>query len=132
MPAFFQELLQENSDAWNQTQKEAMIDLCLLGMYLDDLISLAEQDFMETEFMHLKWNSETAFSIYLQRAISKIRLVKADPQKAQDFLQNISERLESNELKIVASSELEKLLAADGVVKLEEDFLAEVKKVMGL
>ncbi|WP_171573088.1 hypothetical protein [Leptolyngbya sp. Cla-17] len=131
MQVLFQKLL-KHSDGWNQTQKEAMVDLCLLGMYSDDLISLAEQDFIENESTQLKWESGISFSGYLQRTIPKIRSAKVDSQKVEDLLQNISERLGSDELKRKASSELEKLLASDEVVKLEEEFLSKVQKVMGI
>jgi hypothetical protein len=73
MQAFFQKLLKSDSDnlsqaqgEGNQTQKEAIVDLCLLGMYADDLISITEQDFIEEESTHLDWQSEISFSRYLQ------------------------------------------------------------------
>ncbi len=132
MQILFQKLLKLHSDGWNQTQKEAMVDLCLLGMYSDDLISLAEQDFIEDESTHLKWESGISFSGYLQRAIPKIRAAKDDSQKVKELLQNISDRSGNDDFKRKAISELEKLLATDGVVKLEEEFLAEVKRAMGI
>jgi hypothetical protein len=131
MQVLFQKLL-EHPDGWNQTQREAMIDLCLLGMYSDDLISLSEQDFMENEATHLKWESAISFSGYLQRTIPKIRSAKGDSQNVEDLLQSIGDRLGSDELKRRASSEMEKLIAVDGVVKLEEQFLSEVHRVMGI
>ena len=127
-----QKFLQRHSDGWNQAQKEAMVDLCLLGMYSDDLISLAEQEFMESEFAALPWESGISLSGYLQRNIPKIRLAKDDPKKVQELLQDIGERLGSNEFKQKALDEFEKLLAIDGVVKLEEDFLSDVHRVMGI
>lgn len=139
MRGLFQRLLKSDSDdssptqdKWTQAQKEAMVDLCLLGMYSDDLISLTEQDFIEAEPTHLDWKSETSFSGYLQTTIPKIRLAKHDSEKVKDLLHNIAERLGSDESKRRASDKLKKLLAADGVVKLEEEFLSEVKRVMGI
>jgi hypothetical protein len=132
MQFLFQQLLELSFDGWNQTQREAMVDLCLLGMYSDDLISLAEQDFMEDESINLKWESGISLSGYLQRTIPKIRSLKDDPQKVEELLKNISDRLGSDEFKRKASSELEKLLSTDGVVKLEEEFLSKVKIVMNI
>jgi hypothetical protein len=131
MQVLFQKLL-GRSDGWNQTQKEAMIDLCLLGMYSDDLTSLAEQDFIEDESTHLKWESGISFSGYLQRTVPKIRMAKGDSQKMEDVLQNIGDRLGSDELKRKACNELQKLLATDEVVKVEEEFLSKVQRVMGI
>ncbi|HLO84494.1 MAG TPA: hypothetical protein VK203_05675 [Nostocaceae cyanobacterium] len=132
MQAFFQKLLKLPSGEWNQSQKEALVDLCLLGMYSDDLISLAEQDFIEDESAQLKWESGISFSGYLQRSIPKIRAIKNDSQKKKELLQDISNRLTDNDLKRKAVEELEKLLVVDGLVKLEEEFLEEVKTVMGV
>ena len=131
MQIFVQKLLGHFQE-WNQTQKEAIMELCLLGMYSDDLISLAEQDFIEDEPSQLKWESNISFSGYLQRTIPKIRGVKGDPQKVEDLLRGIGDRLGSDGMKQRANDELEKLLATDGVVKLEEEFLSEVRRVMGI
>lgn len=132
MQEFFQNLLKSQFGDWNQTQKEALVDLCLLGMYSDALISVAEQDFIENESTQLKWESGISFSGYLQRVIPKVRRVKNDAQQKKELLQNIAERLGNNESKINAVAELEKLLSTDGLVKIEEEFLREVKAVMGI
>ena len=132
MQAFFQNLLKLRSDEMNQVQTEALVDLCLLGMYSDSLISIAEQNFFESESIQLKWESSRSFSSYLQRTIPKVRSVKNDSQKMKELLQDIDSRLESKEFKQQAIAELEKLLLTDGVVKLEAEFLAEVKTVMGI
>lgn len=107
-----------------------MIDLCLLGMYSDDMISLAEQDFMEDESAHLHWESGISFNGYLQRTIPKVRSIKHDPPQLEAMLQNIRDRLGREDLKQAAVQELEKLLATDGLVQPETDFLAQVKRIM--
>ena len=132
MQEFFQDLLKSQSGEWNQTQKEALVDLCLLGMYSDALISVAEQDFIENESTQLKWESGISFSGYLQRVIPKVRAVKDDSQNKKQLLENIADRLGNNESKRKAVEELEKLLSTDGIVKIEEEFLGEVKAVMGI
>lgn len=132
MQEFFQDLLESKFGDWNQTQKEALVDLCLLGMYSDSLISVAEQDFMENESTQLKWESGISLSGYLQRVIPKVRKVKNDAHQKKELLQNIADRLGNKESKINAVAELEKLLSTDGIVKIEEDFMGEVKSVMGI
>lgn len=132
MQEFFQNLLKSQYGDWSQTQREALVDLCLLGMYSDNLISLAEQGFIQNEFTQLKWESGISFSGYLQRVIPKIRKVKNDFQQKKELLQNIADRLENNDSKRKAVAELEKLLSTDGIVKIEEEFLEEIKSVMGI
>jgi hypothetical protein len=131
MKGLFQKVLQ-HSNGWDQIQKEAMIDLCLLGMYSDDSITLAEQDFIENEGTQLQWTSGISFGGYLQRVIPKVRSAKGNSPKTTDLLQSISDRLGSDELKRSAVDELEKLLASDGVAVMEETFLAEVKRVLAI
>lgn len=132
MQAFFQKLLKLPSGEWNQTQKEALVDLCLLGMYSDDKISTAEQDFIDHESTQLKWDSGISFGGYLQRKIPQVRGVRNNSQKTKEMLVNIADRLQDHNLKLKAVEELEKLLSIDGVVKVEEEFLLEVKTVMGI
>lgn len=131
MKGLFQKVL-KHSDGWDQIQKEAMIDLCLLGMHSDNSITLAEQDFIENEATQLQWTSGISFNSYLQRVIPKVRSAKGDISKTTDLLQTISDRLGNDELKRSAVDELEKLLASDGVAAMEETFLAEVKRVMAI
>ncbi len=131
MKGLFQKVL-KHSDGWDQIQKEAMIDLCLLGMHSDNSITLAEQDFIENEATQLQWTSGISFNSYLQRVIPKVRSAKGNISKTTDLLQTISDRLGSDELKRSAVDELEKLLASDGVAAMEETFLAEVKRVLAI
>lgn len=132
MKPILQRILNESTDGWSQTQKEALIDLCLLGMYSDNKISLAEQDFIEDESEQLHWKSGISFSGYLQRTIPKIRSAKDNSQQVQEMLRNICERLGSDECKQKSIDELKKLLATDEVVQLEEEFLLEVQSAMGI
>jgi hypothetical protein len=131
MKGLFQKVL-KHSDGWDQIQKEAMIDLCLLGMHSDNSITLAEQDFIENEATQLQWTSGISFNSYLQRVIPKVRSAKGNISKTTDLLQTISDRLGNDELKRSAVDELEKLLASDGVAAMEETFLAEVKRVLAI
>jgi hypothetical protein len=132
MKNFFQKLLELSSGEMNQSQKEALVDLCLLGMYSDNLISLAEQDFLQDESIRLKWESAISFDTHLQQVTSKVRSVSNDPLKKKELIQDIGHRLGSAKFKQKAIEELEHILATDEVVKLEQSFLDEVKIVMGI
>jgi hypothetical protein len=128
----FQKLLQDQSKSWGQPQKEALVDLLLLGMYSDNLISLAENEFIETESDQMSWESGISFSGYLQRMIPRVRAAKDSLEQRGEFLLTIAERLGGAEACQRAFDELTALLAADGVVQLEEVFLEDVRKVLKL
>ena len=76
MMDFFQRLLNSQEASSTQTQKEAMVDLLLLGMYADHTLSLAEQDFVNNEGTQLQWESGISFSGYLERTIPKVRIAQ--------------------------------------------------------
>jgi hypothetical protein len=132
MQNFFQKLFKVNSSETNQTQREALVDLCILGMYSDPLVSLAEQDFLKEEFIQLQWESAISFDLYLQGTIAKVRSLNNDRLKVKELIQDIDRRLGSNEFKQKAVNELEQLIATDGVIEIEKEFLTEVKTVMGV
>lgn len=132
MQNFFQKLFKVNSSETNQAQREALVDLCILGMYSDPLVSLAEQDFIKEEFIQLQWESVISFDLYLQGTIAKVRSLNNDRLKVKELIQDIDRRLGSNEFKQKAVNELEQLIATDGVIEIEKEFLTEVKTVMGL
>jgi hypothetical protein len=124
-------LLEKLRDAGlGQTQKEAIVDLCLLGMYVDKHLSLAEQDFVDDDASSLDWESGISFSGYLQRMIPQVRAA-SDPQKVTAFLENVRERLNSRDAKEKAIGELEVIFSTDGVVSSESEFLAQVKQILG-
>ncbi len=116
----------------SQSQTEAMVDLLLLGMYSDNLISLAESNFMQQESQQFTWQSGISFSGYLERTIPKVRITKGDPDQETEFLLDIAQRLGDAETKQTALNQLNSLLAADGVVQMEEAFVKQVKTAFKL
>jgi hypothetical protein len=131
MQNFFQKLFDRSSDT-NQVQREALVDLCLLGMYSDTLVSLAEQDFLDAQSVRIPWESGMSFDLYLQTTIPKVRAAKNDPLKIKELIEDIDRRLGSDEFKRNAIDELDRLLSTDGVVSIEGEFLTQVKTVMGI
>jgi hypothetical protein len=124
-------LLEKLRDAGlSQTQKEAIVDLCLLGMYVDKKISLAEQDFVDDDASPSDWESGISFSSYLQKVTPQARAA-TDPQKVTAFLENVGERLKSREAKDTAIGELEAIFSTDDLVQSETEFLSQVKQLLG-
>ncbi|ESA33850.1 hypothetical protein N836_19640 [Leptolyngbya sp. Heron Island J] len=132
MQALFQKLFSQHPTGVNQVQREAMVDLYLLGMYSDAKLSVDEQDFLDEEFDKLSWESGISLSSYLQRAIPKVRSATADAQELESFLQDIAQRLGDGDCKQTAIDTLQELLAADGVAQPESKFMADVSKAMAI
>ncbi|WP_247217160.1 hypothetical protein [Synechococcus sp. C9] len=76
-----------------QPQREALVDLLLLGMYTDHLLSVAEGDLLAAKLGDLPWESGQALSIYLQVNMPKIRMAYENLPSRLQLLQSIRDRL---------------------------------------
>ena len=132
MQALFQKLFNQQPSGVSQTQREAMVDICLLGMYSDSKLSMDEQDFLGDTFDKLTWESGISFSSYLQRVTPKVRTATEDSQTLEEFLQDISQRLGDDDFKQRAVDSLQDLLETDGMVPKESQFMTNVRKAMNL
>jgi hypothetical protein len=112
----------------NQTQREAIVDLMLLGMHVDRHISLSEADFLEAEMGFWGWDEFYSPEIYLQRAVPIVRAVD-DRLKQTGFLQDVRDRLEDVESRKFAVERFSMMLAIDGTVQVEETLLDRVMQV---
>jgi hypothetical protein len=112
----------------NQTQREAIVDLLLLGMHVDRHISLSETDFLEAEMGFWGWDEFYSPEIYLQRAVPIVRAVD-DSLKQTSFLQDLRDRLEDVESRKFAIERFSMMLAIDGTVQVEETLLDRVMQV---
>ena len=100
--------------AWTQTQREALVDLLVLGMYADGNLSLAETDLLENEIQGLTAETGIAWDTYLAKAFHAIRQTQGDRKARNALLCDIRERLESQDKRQHAAAELQALLAIDG------------------
>ena len=114
-----------------QPQREALVDLLLLGMYTDHLLSVAEGDLLAAKLEDLPWESGQALSIYLQVNIPKIRMAYEHLPSRLQLLQSIRDRLPTPETRQDAYQKLQEFLAVDGVANAEQEFLTQVRTVLG-
>ena len=115
-----------------QPQREALVDLLLLGMYTDHLLSVAEGDLLAAKLGDLPWESGQALSIYLQVNMPKIRMAYEHLPSRLQLLQSIRDRLPTPETRQDAYQKLQEFLAVDGVANAEQEFLTQVRTVLGI
>lgn len=132
MQALFQKIFNQQPSGVTQTQREAMVDLCLLGMYSDSKLSVDEQDFLGEEFDKLSWESGISFGSYLQRVVPKVRSATNDVQEREELLQDIARRLGDGDFKQTAMNSLQELLESDGMVQPESKFMDNVRQAMSV
>ena len=130
MMDFFQRLIKSQDAGSTQTQKEAMVDLLLLGMYADHTLSLAEQDFLNNEGTQIEWESGISFSGYLERTIPKVRTAQTDATTRSAFIDGIRDRLGNPAACERAIAELKALMLVDGVAPIEQAFIDEISALL--
>ncbi len=127
----FQAFLRKTPPPAEQPQREALVDLLLLGMYTDGVLSVAEADRLQEKLADLPWESGQALSIYLQVNMPKIRMAYENLPNRLQLLQSIRDRLATPQARQDACQKLQEFLAVDGVAGGEQEFLTQVRTVLG-
>ncbi len=118
-----------NSEAWSQPQREALMDLVLLGMYVDGKVSTQEIELLGKSIDHLTDETGMDWDAYAADALKKMYSFDGKPEERHLFVQRIGERLGDEEKRRLALQELNTMLEIDGRVPVEKTFLEEVKAV---
>jgi hypothetical protein len=103
-----------------QSEREAIVDLLLLGMYADRHVAASEQEFLATEIAKLGWDEFYSPEIYLQRAVPLVREVLGHADRTMRLLQTIAQRLPQAEVMKFAIEQFSALIALDGVTEESE------------
>lgn len=120
----------EETSTWKQEQKEALVDLLYLSMYVDNHISLIEEKKVEDELKKADWDGPNSSILYQQDAINRARDAKSNPAFKTEYLGSIALRLA--EKKVTAIEALDKVLSSDGTDTKEASFLKEVRSAFKL
>ena len=117
------------SAADEQKQREAMVDLLIWTMYADNVLTLPENEKIDQVTEEMEWKSATPAQQYIYVSIAKVREALDDPTKAESLLDDISERLSSDEMRMQTYEACRDLASVDGeVADKEMHFLNAVKK----
>ncbi|QXD25167.1 hypothetical protein F7C95_04500 [Opitutia bacterium ISCC 51] len=117
-------------DGLSQDEREAIIDLLILGAYTDNRLSLREEKAFEALTETLSWESETELSDFMKDAIAKVRSVRSNPSAKEDLLIKVKERLNSLTSVKKALNLLNKVFISDGRSYDEANFYREVESLL--
>jgi hypothetical protein len=107
----------------NQGQREAIVDLLLLGLYADRHIAVSEQEFLAEAMATFGWDEFCSPDIYLQRVVPTVREVLGNVDRTRSCLQNISVRLDQVDVMKFAIEQFSALIALGGVTEESEAVL---------
>ncbi|MEO0510388.1 MAG: hypothetical protein AAF065_11075 [Verrucomicrobiota bacterium] len=103
-----------SADGLNQTEREAIVDLLLFGIYMDNHLSFSEDNVLKNKIELLDWNSSTPVDLYINTATDKVRQSIANENLQNEFLQSLSTRITSEAGKRKALNSVTELFRSDG------------------
>src|SRR5690349_6334292 len=107
----------------DQPQREATLDLLLLGIYADNTVSLSENERIYDLLSPFGWESYQDAREYSQTATSRARGALESEDALSVFLAAISARLNDDDVKLLALALLARLIEADNeATESEADF----------
>ena len=116
-----------------QPQREATLDLLLLGIYADGAIRLSENERIYELLSSYGWESYQDAREYSQTAVSRARGALETPDALTVFLAGISARLADEGMKKLALALLAQLIEADNTAtESEADFYQTAKTAFGV
>jgi hypothetical protein len=118
-----QALISTEVPSLDQGQREAIVDLLLLGIYADCHIAVSEQEFLVEAIATLGWDEFYSPDIYFQRVVPTVREVLGNVDRTRGFLQDISVRLDQVDVMKFAIEQFSALIALGGVTEESEALL---------
>ena len=113
-----------------QNQTEAIVELLIMTMYADKSLKLEEDEAITKYIKTLQWESPMSVEYYLGIATAKVRKALESPEKVRSFLEDISNRVETVELKKQVLQICNQLAMADSELSNQEkEFLQLVAQV---
>ena len=112
----------------NQKQREALVDLLLLGMFADGSLKVSDDQKLRSVIAEIGWESYQTPDLYFQSAIAKARDAADTETGTRSRLKKISEGLASDDARQLALERLQEFLSLDGQPALEESKFLELAK----
>lgn len=117
----------------SQTQLEAVVDLAIWAMYLDNTIRVQENEELDSLIERLNEHAEIPLQSYVNGAIARIRDTRSDKEHLDAHLMELSNRLGTDEMRRYALDYLMDMFLADSEVTVAENsFFARVRAAFTL
>jgi hypothetical protein len=116
-----------------EAQKEALVDLLVLGMYADATLTSAEDDYLQRLLDTFEFSSEYTRQSFADAAFTRTRGYCASPALTCDYVEKLARSFQSVEARRDVYEALEELLSSDGGATDEEGrMLSLVREAFGL
>jgi uncharacterized tellurite resistance protein B-like protein len=115
----------------NTEQREALLDLLVLGMYADNHLAISEDDLLHDFLVDCGVVDEVTRQNLIDDAISRAGLRVTNEETRHGRLIELASRLSTQNVAQAATAILEEFLAVDGNVNEgEKAYLTEVRRLL--
>ena len=106
-----------------QDSRQALIEVLFLALYLDDHLSLTEDEVLSTALESLGWDSPKPREQFILSAFSAAREASDCDLKSEEFLNGRVATIKADGQEGPALTWLHRVLGADGITPSEQYFL---------
>lgn len=110
---------------WSQEDKEASVELLVLIMYIDDVLSDEEDQMIHRQIALFDWKGVQNEDYVLHETIRKVRDLNKNPQAIQAFIDKTAAKISCPEVRKKIFLLCSHLSEADGEVDLKEVAMVE-------
>jgi hypothetical protein len=116
-----------------EPQRQALLDLLMLGMYADGHLASAEDVTLHQLLRRMGLESKYDQDRELDAAVTRVRQHLESPAAAEAYVKSLAQRFSSPELRRQAAEVLEQFLDSDErLTTVEHQFLATVRAAFGI
>ena len=117
-----------NIGGFSEPQREAFLDLLVLGMYSDHKLTLAEDASVQSVLDGFRCESDYERNKYLDAATARVREKARSEDSARAYAVGLAQKFKSPEHQRTVYETLERVLASDNAVSARESGLLSVVK----
>ena len=117
-----------NISGFSEPQREAFLDLLVLGMYSDHKLTLAEDASVQSVLDGFRCESDYERNKYLDAATARVREKARTEDSARAYAVGLAQKFKSPEHQRTVYETLERVLASDNEVSARESGLLSVVK----
>jgi uncharacterized tellurite resistance protein B-like protein len=105
----------------SQAQKQALVDLLIMGMYADHNLTSAEDDCLQELLDGFDFTSDYARRSFVDAAFARIRGHTDSADSIRDYIELLARSFDSEEERQQVYEALDELLSSDGAITDDEE-----------
>jgi hypothetical protein len=105
-----------NLTGFTEQQKQALLDLLVLGMYADGKLGSTEDERIEAVLDTIEFSSDSARQQFVDASFARARKHDGSPESARAFLVEIAKSFSTPEIRRRVYDALEDLLSSDNQI----------------